>query len=71
MVEDGRTGSLFEPGDVGALAAEIRRLVADPALRGTLGRNARSRVDGEFSADIYYDRLSALYDRVIHRGDKA
>ena len=45
MVEDGKTGFLFEPGDATALASRITRLAADSALRETLGRNARSRVD--------------------------
>lgn len=71
MVEDGKTGFLFEPGDSAALARNINRVAADPALRETLGRNARSRVDREFSADIHYNRLSALYESLSHRGDRA
>src|SRR5437588_377387 len=44
LVEDGVTGYLVEPGDVGGLRAAIERLLADPALRRRLGRAGRARV---------------------------
>ncbi len=71
MVEDGRTGFLFQPHDADGLAAAMTRLAADGALRETLGRNARSRVDAEFNADIHYDRLFGVYERVLSGGGRA
>jgi glycosyltransferase involved in cell wall biosynthesis len=71
MVQEGRTGFLFPPRDSAVLAEKMAMLAGDAALRERLGRNARSRVDGEFSADIHYDKLLAVYQRVLHRGDRA
>jgi len=44
IVEHDRTGLLFAPGDMDALAAVLRRLASDPALRDRLGRNARETI---------------------------
>ena len=71
MVEEERTGLLVRPHDAEGLASAIVRLAGDRALRETMGRNARKRVEAEFSADIHYDNLTALYGRVLEgRGHK-
>lgn len=43
IVEEGVTGLLVTPDDVGGLAKALGRLVADPALRATMGSAARER----------------------------
>ncbi len=48
LVTDGKSGLLAPPGDVAALAAAIRRLHDDPALRQRLGQAARAAVEREF-----------------------
>lgn len=48
LVTDGETGLLALPGDAAALAAAIRRLHDDPALRRRLGRAARAAVERDF-----------------------
>jgi len=70
MVQDGETGFLVEPGDAEGLAARMAELAGNGALIESLGRAARSRVESEFNADIHYDKLLALYNRVTGRGDK-
>jgi glycosyltransferase involved in cell wall biosynthesis len=55
---------LVAPGDADALAAGIRRLASDPALRGRLGERALSAV-AEYSWDRRAERLEALFADVI------
>ena len=43
VLDEGRAGLLVPPGDVNALAAALRRLHAEPALRADLGARARER----------------------------
>jgi phosphatidylinositol alpha 1,6-mannosyltransferase len=46
VVADGEAGFLYPPGDGPALAAYVRRLVDDPALRRTMGVAAQRSVQG-------------------------
>jgi glycosyltransferase involved in cell wall biosynthesis len=41
LIDEGRCGRVFAPGQSAELAAYLRELAADPALRAELGRNAR------------------------------
>lgn len=61
---DGVTGITVPPADVEALAAALRRLLDDPALRQSLGRAGRERIAGELSADRMAARTLALYRAV-------
>lgn len=61
-VIDGDSGLLVTPGDAGALADALERLIADPALRGRLGAGARARVEA-FSAPAVVPRYEAAYER--------
>ncbi len=49
IIEDGRTGLLFAPGDVDGMAAAITRLARDPGLRRRLGQELRKSVQERFS----------------------
>lgn len=44
LVDDGATGLLFAPGDIGGLASHLERLENDDGLRETLSRGGRSRI---------------------------
>jgi glycosyltransferase involved in cell wall biosynthesis len=68
LLDDGRAGLLFEAGDVGGLAAQLRRLVANPTLRDELGQIAAHRMRTEFSLEIAATRLGAIYDSVLRAG---
>ena len=59
LLEDGATGLLVPPGDVDALVAAMRRLLADEHLRVALGDSARRRAE-DFSADATLPRLERL-----------
>ncbi len=51
LIEDGVTGLLVPPADPAALAAAIRRLLDDPALRARLQAAARRRVEERFDLE--------------------
>lgn len=59
-VLDGETGLLVPHGDVGALAAAIRRLVTDRELRGRLGKGAR-----RYAESLSWDATSARVERFL------
>lgn len=62
---DGVTGLTVPPGDVTALAGALNRLFGDDALRTTLGRQARERVEREFTHDINARRTLELYAELL------
>jgi glycosyltransferase involved in cell wall biosynthesis len=45
LVDDGRTGLLFEPESVKSLGEVLARLAAEPGLRNSLARSARQQVE--------------------------
>jgi glycosyltransferase involved in cell wall biosynthesis len=57
LVVDGVTGLLVEPRAPGQLAAALVRLIADPALRMSLGAAGLARTTADFSLDAGADRL--------------
>lgn len=47
MIDDGVTGLVFRKGDIDDLADQLERLIADPALRASLGQAGRAWVERE------------------------
>jgi glycosyltransferase involved in cell wall biosynthesis len=60
LVRDGDTGLVVAPGDPGALARAIDRLLADVPLRARLGAAARQAVGG-----YTYDAMADVFDRAL------
>lgn len=65
LIEDGRTGVVFERGDVQGLGARLVELLADPDRIQTIGRNAEASWVAEYTPEIHGRRLRATYDAVI------
>jgi glycosyltransferase involved in cell wall biosynthesis len=63
VVDHDVSGLLVGAGDTDGLAAQIERLLADPALRERLGANARARIETDFSLRDALERLTAIYKR--------
>jgi glycosyltransferase involved in cell wall biosynthesis len=61
MLEDGISGLLAADGDVGALAAHVTALTADPDLGGRLGRAARERFVAQYRIEVMARRIDAVY----------
>ncbi len=67
IIEDGRTGLLVAPGNPGALAQAIARLIHDEPLRAQLARQGRWRVEEIFSADRMVEGTLAVYEECVQR----
>jgi exopolysaccharide biosynthesis WecB/TagA/CpsF family protein len=65
FVEEGVTGLLFEPGNSDDLAEKIRLLWANPELCRRLGDAGRQKARRELNGELYYQRLTAIYERAI------
>jgi sugar transferase (PEP-CTERM/EpsH1 system associated) len=61
LVEDERSGWLFEPRDVMALATILERIGRDSNLRQELGQAARRRAVEHFSLDAMIESYRSLY----------
>jgi glycosyltransferase involved in cell wall biosynthesis len=65
FVEHGRTGLLFDSGDVDSLADACRTLLADPARAEAMGRQARAVYEDQLTPEVCLSRLVALYERAV------
>ncbi|MFZ0637813.1 MAG: glycosyltransferase [Candidatus Acidiferrales bacterium] len=61
LVQEGRTGMLFAPGDAAQLAAQLDLVAGNKELREKLGAEGRRRAVGEFSLDRMLGEYRKLY----------
>ncbi|HLT31063.1 MAG TPA: glycosyltransferase family 4 protein [Myxococcaceae bacterium] len=61
LLEDGVTGLLYPVGDVEALAAQLRRVLEDPALAASLGAAAAAKVARHHGLTTQVRALRAFY----------
>jgi glycosyltransferase involved in cell wall biosynthesis len=67
LVVDGETALRHTPADPGDLARTLGRLVADPALRARLGREARAHAVRHFDARRLGDQFAGVYEHARAR----
>lgn len=60
------TALFFEPFSVSGMIALLRRLDAEPDLRGRMAEAGRKRVLGLYGWDNHIDRLIETFERLIH-----
>lgn len=65
VVEEGRTGFIVAKRDVAGAAAALGRLVDDPELRATMGREARAHVEREYSWTRSLELMEEAYESTI------
>lgn len=65
MIEDGRTGLLFEPFSPEDLLAKIEHIYGDDELVEEMGRNARLKAEREFDSALHLDRLLGIYEEAL------
>jgi glycosyltransferase involved in cell wall biosynthesis len=67
LIEHERTGLLARPGDVESLAGELRRLIAEPALRRQLALAARDKVLADFDLAQNVAALGRIFEQFPQR----
>ncbi len=65
LIEDGKTGFLFEPDNPGELAQVMQRFVERPQLARELGANAREHAIENFSVERMVNDYVDVYTRTI------
>lgn len=61
LIENGRTGLHFEPGDGGDLAMKVRQLIADPHRLTKMRQAARECYEENYTAVSNYRQLMEIY----------
>lgn len=64
IVEDGKTGLLFEPKNPRQIADCIRKLYENPEYCAELGRNARKKCETDFSPEAHWKRFVEIYNGI-------
>ena len=65
VVQDGRTGLSFEPGDVAGLAAAVRSVLDDPAAATRRAKAARERLATDFDWAKIAAATADVYDNAV------
>jgi glycosyltransferase involved in cell wall biosynthesis len=65
LVEEGKTGLLYEAGDVDGLLKALNQLMSSKDLRQQMGQAGRKRVEQHFSLDKHHQGLMNIYKNVL------
>lgn len=67
IVEDGRTGLHFTPGDDADMAEKVQWAWSNPEEINTMGLEARAEFEEKYSAERNFGMLTEIYESVIAR----
>ena len=67
LIEDGKTGFLFEMGSIDELADKVKIIQENRNLAIEMGNNAKRIVSEKYSPDEHYDQLINIYKSVIKK----
>lgn len=65
IVDHGRTGLLFRPGDPDDLAAKIDWALSHPRELAQMRKEARAEYEAKYTAERNYQMLMEIYERAI------
>lgn len=65
LVEEGKNGLLFEPGNAEDLSAKIRYFYSNRGMAFNMSRYTRESFEKRYSAERHYDRLTQIYNKAI------
>jgi len=68
LVHDGEQGLIIPPKDDAAIVSAIRRYLQEPELAVRMGRNARRKVEREFSREAMRLRFEEFYESLMRNG---
>jgi len=68
VIQDQKTGLLFDEGDDEALARHIEALITDSELYNNIIMQARKDVEENFSIEVIREKLITAYLQVINAG---
>lgn len=66
VVEDGRTGWHFRPGDSNDLAQKVRDSLSNPARLDRMRVEARKEYETKYKGGTNYEMLMEIYERSVH-----
>lgn len=67
VIEDGKTGLLYDPDDTDGLITKLIAVIRDPELRTAMGSNARRVVASEYSWTASATKVAALLESAVAR----
>jgi glycosyltransferase involved in cell wall biosynthesis len=70
LVDHGRTGLHFQPGNAGDLAAKVQCLLTDAAQCQRLRQGARAEYERKYTVDSNYRVLRAIYEQALCRHER-
>ncbi|MBN1941189.1 MAG: N-acetyl-alpha-D-glucosaminyl L-malate synthase BshA [Candidatus Diapherotrites archaeon] len=70
IIEENKSGLLFEREDIDALVEKISFLIENPGARKKMGQEAKNRIRKKFSAENHIPRLEAEYYKAIQTKEK-
>jgi len=65
IVEEGKTGLLFEPDSAEDLTKKMLWAEANPKAMRDMGKNARREYEAKYTAEINYQKLRLIYEEAI------
>ena len=65
VVDHGRTGYRFQPGDADHLVDTVEQAVARPSVLAAMSREARLEYETKYTAEVNRKQLVAIYDSVM------
>ena len=70
LVDDGRTGLLFEPGDSADLAVKVRWMLQHPDRCRQMGLAARREYERRYTPERNYPKLMGIYELARHNFER-
>lgn len=70
LIDEGRNGVLFEPGDAADLLEKVRGLWEAPERMASMALAARADFDAKYTADANFTQLMAIYEKAIEQRRK-